>query len=261
MNSFLPPTAPGTLVEERTGKVVHLHFECEAALPIGSFLRVTGSTLWAPGTSALDPVEAAPVLGSTEAAAFPVSEDAEGVIPSFSDLYTSSVEMVTTPETYPIWKTRKPVVVVIHHQRKAVQHHYYRYLVVSPGATMTAASTCFRDEDEAAIVSTSNEITGSVAVTEWEDPFSGGLGDRNRRGESSAVSLTSSLVGGQVSKSDFRNLPYRTLDIDVKTGKVVVEDEAKPSRLDRWNQPDDDTFRPFRIREAVRNKTAAVCTG
>ena len=45
--------------------------------------------------------------------------------------------MVTTPETYPVWRTRKPVVVVLNRHaatKKSVQHHYYRYLVVSPGA-------------------------------------------------------------------------------------------------------------------------------
>ena len=31
-----------------TGRVVRLHFECHAELPIGSYLRVTGSSLWAP---------------------------------------------------------------------------------------------------------------------------------------------------------------------------------------------------------------------
>ena len=41
------------------GRVVRLHFCCKAELPIGSSLRVTGSTLWAPAQlTAQDPTNA-----------------------------------------------------------------------------------------------------------------------------------------------------------------------------------------------------------
>src|SRR5210317_1165104 len=36
-----------------------------------------------------------------------------GVHDSHASSYVSSVEMVTSPETYPIWRTRKPVVLVL----------------------------------------------------------------------------------------------------------------------------------------------------
>jgi len=73
-----------------------------------------------------------------------------GIRDSRSHLYASSVEMVTCPDTYPIWRTRRPVVVMLTDSSKkgnstmdadgennnepSVFHHRYRYLVVTPGA-------------------------------------------------------------------------------------------------------------------------------
>lgn len=252
-SSSLPPVAPSpssSAGEQRQaaplscGRVVRLHFSCHAELPIGSFLRVTGSSLWAPGTAAWDPADVAPAVGTTESSAFPVTHDVDADSMPMSALYTSSIEMVTTPEDYPIWKTRRPVVVVIHNEKKAVQHHYYRYLVVSPGGSQSNEYNMeMEDDEEINMPSTSNEIVGSTPVLDWEDPF-GSLVDRTRRGESSAVSLTSSIAG-QLTKADYRNLPYRTLDIDA-TGQ-----RADEYRVDRWKMPDDVSFRPYRIREAV----------
>lgn len=275
--------AGAAAVAERTGRVVRLHFCCHAELPVGSFLRVTGSTRWAPGTAACDPAEAAPAFDRTESMAFPVGgEDADvnaggphsgagggaGGVPPVAELYASSVEMVTTPDTYPLWKTRKPVVLVLNGGRnRAVQHHYYRYLVVCPGATLDSGELLIDPDDpSSALVSTSNELVGSTPVMEWEDPF-GSLGDRSRRGEASNMSITSSIcnAGNQVTRSDFRNLPYRTLDVDVRSGRPVLESDEQGGsgggdaaaaaaalvRIDRWNVPDDVSFRPYRIREAV----------
>ena len=233
---------------------MRLHFRCHAELPLGSFLRVTGSTLWAPGTAASDPSDAAPAVGRVEESAFPVTEEDTTTSPvaEMSALYTSSVEMVTTPEEYPVWRTRVPVAVVIHHSRRPVQHHFYRYLVVCPGGSGTVKFDQHIDSDEVALlVSTSNENSGSTPVMQWEDPF-GTLRDKGSRQELSAVSLASVMTGGQVTKTDYRNLPYRTLDIDVKTGKAVFEDTDEAVRLDRWSIPDDASFRNYRIREAVR---------
>jgi hypothetical protein len=246
---------------EMTGRVVRLHFRCHAALPIGSFLRVTGSTLWAPGTAAHDPTEADSAIEKTSANSFPVaSEDSDlsdGVIP-VSALYTSSVEMVTTPEEYPVWRTRKPVVVVWHHSHKQQQHHYYRYLVVSPGGGVSEFNIMGGDAEEMdtdmddypTMVSTSNEGTGQTVVMQWEDPFNSLLTTNDTEKstmKSSAVSLTSSLAGGVVTKANYRNLPYRTIDIDARSFNA----EVSKCKLDRWNMPDDMTFRPYLIRDAV----------
>ena len=272
--------APEAVPTERVGRVVRLHFTCRAELPLGSFLRVTGSTLWAPGTAVNDPADAAVVVDRTEAQAFPAphveSEESlvgSGQDTSSADLYTSSVEMVTTPEDYPVWRTRRPVVIVLpQNQKHMTHHHYYRYLIVSPGGKLTSG---FIDEEEEAemmdedltsstapVVSTSNEGVGSTAVIEWEDPFinqraetgllttsasSGGM--RAGRSRPSAVSLASSVTGARgmgLTKTDLRNLPYRTIDIDMAT--------AQPESVaeDRYNDGEDVTFQHYLIREAVR---------
>lgn len=236
---------------DATGSVVRVHFKCHAELPIGSFLRVTGSTLWAPGTQSADPSDAVPAVGKVEQSAFPVSEDDHGTM-NLNALYTSSVEMVTTPEEYPIWRTRKPVVIVMHNSRKTVQHHYYRYMVVSPGGFLHDLEVD-EDEDNAVLVSTSSEEAGSTPVMQWEDPFETFKTRKNTKGEMSAVSLTSSVTTGQATRQDYRNLPYRTLDIDVNSlSPVFEEDNVEGFRLDRWNNADDASFRAFRIRDAVR---------
>lgn len=84
-----------------------------------------------------------------------------GVHDSHASSYVSSVEMVTSPDTYPIWRTRKPVVLVLTDKKtkrkssiggledmdaddddyadSAVFLHHYRYLVVTPGAETDGA--------------------------------------------------------------------------------------------------------------------------
>lgn len=275
---------------EMTGRVVRLHFRCHAALPIGSFLRVTGSTLWAPGTAAgLGPGDPSDAAANTSDDVPDVSggggnsAGADGAVIPVSALYTSSVEMVTTPEDYPVWRTRKPVVVVWHHSHKHHQHHYYRYLVVSPGGGVRefrAANNVNNVnnnnnndidmetdmDDYPTMVSTSNEGTGQTVVMQWEDPFNSllssssssadnrdkesSMNTNTNRSSSSAVSLTSSIAGGVVTKANYRNLPYRTIDIDAQQQSFNAE--ASKVKLDRWNMPDDMTFRPYLIRDAVR---------
>lgn len=244
-------TSSKSVSRDATGSVVRAHFKCHAELPIGSFLRVTGSTLWAPGTQATDPSDAIPTVGKAEQAAFPVSDEDHSIM-NLHALYTSSVEMVTTPDEYPIWRTRKPVVIVMHNSRKTVQHHYYRYMVVSPGGSLHDLEVD-EDEENALLVCTSNEDTGSTPVMQWEDPFETFKTRKNTKGEMSGVSLASSVATGQATRQDYRNLPYRTLDIDVNSlSPVFEEDNVEGCRLDRWNGADDASFRAFRIRDAVR---------
>jgi trehalose 6-phosphate synthase/phosphatase len=248
---------------ELTGRVVRLHFRCKAAVPIGSFLRVTGSTLWAPGTAATDPADAAPAVGRTEQAGFPTSANEEEVTmmpmqSPVSSLYTSSVEMVTTPEEYPVWRTRKPVVLVIHNGKRNTQHHYYRYLVVSPGGgghmEIGEKEIETDDEEDVAIVSTSNELIGTTTVMQWEDPWGTLRDPRADTNLMSTASLTSSIAGNSthVTKDNYRNLPYRTLDIDIKSGKPLLKGGMEDAvRLDHWNAPDDDSFQSYVIRKAI----------
>jgi hypothetical protein len=275
--------------EELTGRVVRLHFTCRAELPIGSFLRVTGSSLWAPGTAVQDPADAAVSVDRHEESAFRLTDagatdDGHGLMNNLygmNALYTSSVEMVTTPEDYPVWKTRKPVVVVLSSRKKTIQHHYYRYLVVSPGGCRRGGTggsssvvdpfeTDNEDEDPAMddsmIISTSNEDVGSTAVVQWEDSFGTLSMKRSKSGPqaSSTLSLTSSVVGGQqYTTTDYRNLPYRTCDIDVLKCVAVATagvgsgagGPACDVVMDYYGNPDDVSFRPYLIREAVCSYT------
>jgi hypothetical protein len=306
------------------GRVIRLHFTCHAELPIGSTLRVTGSTLWAPGAAALDPSEAGAAYVHEQAEGFPVNtqspesimdESMESTAATSSlmngrPLYASSIEMVTTPETYPVWKTRRPVIIVSHATqqqsnnttqststsappRRRIQHHYYRYLVVCPGAAADddtrGGESILNDQDSSPIISTSNEEIGSTPVMQWEDPFSSILqSTRNNStasnmdntprsatmGEVSMTSMTSSHFGttssatlgiASASAKDYRNLPYRTLDIDLVTGQPLWDDAVATTigedsvaatttlneHMDHWNSPDDATFRPYRIRDVV----------
>ena len=161
------------------GRVVRLHFTCRAELPIGSQLRVTGSTLWAPTslTSPQDPMNAHHIAHERTAEAFPVNEeDVQDSLLDSPALYTSSVEMVTTPDTYPIWKTRRPVVVVLHKNAKQIQHHYYRYLVVTPGASLEdPAEGAVEDTEMVFAVATTNEFGQASPVMMWENPFATGV--------------------------------------------------------------------------------------
>jgi hypothetical protein len=186
------------------------------------------------------------------------------------------VEMVTTPEDYPVWRTRKPVVVVLTSRKRTIQHHYYRYLVVSPGgrrggggagsSVLDPFETDTEDDtvdpaaaamaDDSMIISTSNEDVGCTAVVQWEDSF-GTLSMKRSHsgpGASSTLSLTSSIGGGQqYTTTDYRNLPYRTRDIDVlKACAVMASSGGGPTEvMDYYGNPDDVTFRPYLIREAV----------
>ena len=170
--------------------------------------------------------------------------------------------MVTTPETYPVWRTRKPVVVVLNRHaatKKSVQHHYYRYLVVSPGAAQNLEEGGQHPDDTgmigSTVVSTSSEFSGSTVVMQWEDPFQFLQREPQIRA-ASAVSLASSIgvPNATHTRADYRNLPYRTLDIDVATAKVCSNAQGDQTLQggDQWNVADDASFQPFLIRQAVR---------
>ncbi len=90
------------------GRVVYLHFACRAPLPIGSYLRVTSSQLWAPGTlTPSDPTDAKTISVKANELALPdntvdgVVDGGDGEAGFFGAnvqlSYASSVEMVTSP--------------------------------------------------------------------------------------------------------------------------------------------------------------------
>jgi hypothetical protein len=197
---------------------------------------------------------------------------------------------VTSPETYPIWKTRKPVILLWNRRHGSsnanVLHHYYRYLVVSPGTVRnphvlpnvavtggSSGGTATTSTSTIVQASTSSETTntGSTIVLEWEDPFHTVTSTNTQQDEASvsgsmskslnvsAVSLNSSahLASMNHTGTQFRNLPYRTIDVNYSTsviGRSTTSDNTAMimNAMDHWNNADDPTFQPFRIRDAVR---------
>ena len=169
------------------GRVLRLHFACRAALPHGSTLRVTSTRLWAPDSSSAHITEGEAPQGSEDSTDF----DHHGA-DADKHMYASSVEMVTTPETYPVWRTRTPVVVVANAAGGDVQKHRYRYMVVTPGVNieglddddlgeeaeeMVTAEAAPTDSPEHAARlgggahTTDESGDGPLSVMMWEDPF------------------------------------------------------------------------------------------
>jgi len=262
------------------GRVVRIHFTCRADLPMGSSLRVTGSSLWAPTslTSPSDPMNAHTISKETAGTAgFPsFGNDAEDSLEYWfnntpTNLYASSVEMVTTPDTYPLWKTKQPVVIVLNETTTSKQRHYYRYLVVTPGASSPTEMDILGDSEVQTMdISTSDGHDGTVNVMMWEEPDFPGL-------EKPAILRTTSATGGvhpstsqqsintnmtsviandpSSAQNQFLRLaqmPYRTLDINVETAQVTSL--APEDRLDTWNRPDDTTFKAYVIREMMQRQ-------
>jgi hypothetical protein len=224
------------------GRVVRLHFQCRAELPIGSSLRVTGSSLWAPTHVSAEDANHGQAITSQSMAEGNIQPsstledwvDVTVLNQSHANMYTSSVAMYTTPETYPLWCTKRPVVIILN-KSSGIHHHYYRYLVVTPGAQAEATQrsqdymdddgdTSDSESDHPHVATTSNENGRMMKVMLWEDPFD-------------------DLEG-----SNLCNLPYRTIDIDVTTTEVMNSE-----RVDSWNSSDDSSFQPYLIRNAVRN--------
>lgn len=244
------------------GRVVRLHFCCKAELPIGSMLRVTGSTLWAPAQlTAQDPTNAHHISVQETSEAIPTTSvmgesipGEEGEDATFN--FASSVEMVTTPSTYPLWRTRRPVVMVLHKKNAQIQHHYYRYMVVTPGAINGEEERLILGESQEQFVTsggtTSNEELEISSVMAWEDPF----WQQHLHTEKSTASMVSIEESLGHQKRYLSQLPYRTLDINVEQGTVILHPDVQQVdgiNMDIWNNGDDDSFRPYLIREAVSN--------
>lgn len=151
--------------------------------------------------------------------------------PDVQSMYANSVEMITSNELYPIFRTKSPVIIILNHpSRKSVQHHYYRYMVVSPAVDTSR-------EESTNIVQTEYGYPG---VLKFETPFPMEFHPIS----ASAVSLGS--LETHNSAHYLAMLPYRMVDIRVDSASVVERME------DIWENPDDVSFQPFRIRDAVR---------
>jgi trehalose 6-phosphate synthase/phosphatase len=174
---------------------------------------------------------------------------------STNNMYASSVEMVTTPETYPVWKTRQPVVIILNATTSAVQRHYYRYLVVTPGAVAPNAEADPLADAETMEISTSIGQDGASPVMMWEQPDFPGM-DKPAASKVSLPGVASMSTLGETDASHqflhLAQLPYRTLDINVETAQVASP--PPEDRLDTWNNPQDATFQPYLIRKSMQSE-------
>jgi len=169
------------------GRILHLHYTCSAPLPYGTTLRVTTQTRPPPENDVPDG-NLNQLLGDDTASVASSNSgsglihdyyDTTGGIPSSTSskidvsgdvksgemnrlhnrLLQNTVEMCTTPETYPIWKTKRPVVVIDEGGDIGTDNtsgegeiagggqmvHNYRYVAVTPGALIDW-SLCTRKE-------------------------------------------------------------------------------------------------------------------
>jgi len=264
------------------GRVVRVHFTCKADLPMGSSLRVTGSSLWSPTslTSPSDPMNAHHIAkdNATSAGYSSFGNDSEDSLEYWfnnnpTNLYTSSVEMVTTPDEYPVWKTKQPVVIVLTTVTNAVQRHYYRYLVVTPGVSSPTEMDVLSESHVDTIgISTSDGHDGTVNVMMWEQPAFPGL-ERTASAvsnsplvpsSSSQISINTNVTAMSKVENDspttqnqfllLAQMPYRTLDIHIETAQVTSP--LAEDRLDTWNRHDDSSFKPYLIRESMQREKA-----
>jgi trehalose 6-phosphate synthase/phosphatase len=168
------------------GKILRLHFACHAELPLGTTLRVT-STIGPPPQNdvpddnkdgAGDDHSVSSDIFSTGTLADKGSVSAN-LARMHNRLLQNTVEMYTDPESYPIWKTTKPVVVIddggskenalaAAMDRDAADQegggggagllgpllHRYRYVAVTPGATIDWSMCTKRDHDDDGSAST-----------------------------------------------------------------------------------------------------------
>ena len=222
------------------GQVLRLHFACHAELPLGSQLRVTSSESWASSSAA--PASTAPPT-TQRGGTYGSSDDSD--MENNGSLYSSSVEMVTSPEIYPIWRTRHPVIRVVNNVvdnsssttitttnssdtatttvSNDVFTHKYRYLVITPGNEQ------HKEQHQGGGNITSDGKGGVVEVDTWENPFD---------------------------NHNASDLPYRAVNIDVSSvssptfGKVLNNNDNEENvkftsdgiRIDNWNNPLDGAF-------------------
>jgi trehalose 6-phosphate synthase/phosphatase len=264
------------------GKVLRLHFACHAKLPMGSYLRVTSSQSWSSTSlknnhSRNSSSNSSNILRSHNHTPNDIMKDDDLDDEHNSSLYSSSVEMVTSPEMYPIWKTRYPVIRVVNngggggmrenegeesnnesYENNGVLYHKYRYLVVTPGKTTTNngdendySNEDYQDDDEQPkqghqVISRGGMVTSDgkgavIDVDEWENPLDDTATDSS-------------------TKTSVDDLPYRTVEIDVSSvssptfGKVLNQSSSTTSstftsdgvRIDNWNDATDAAFLPYK---------------
>ena len=102
----------------------------------------------------------------------------DGVASAYEHNYTSSVEMVTSPEEWPVWRTRTPVVVVLRHHHGRVEHHRYRYMVVTPGAHLVR-----NDSDSVVSQAIGRESTSESSLKQMQMGVDQDTAEKSQSGE------------------------------------------------------------------------------
>jgi len=205
-----------------------------------------------------------------------------------NQVYTSSVALVTSPDDWPVWRTRTPVVVALrNYHGRGVEQHRYRYMVVTPGVNnMANAADEEMSEIEVKVVGTGTGTFTSpedhsngvgVEVMAWEDPFYDRESQVNLKGGVSTNSLPSVPSVRQTFTNNLANLPYRTIEIDITTAQVkydqrgedldINNESDKNSNqgqfthdgiwIDNWNKAEDLSFCPYIVRDGINKQNKA----
>lgn len=224
------------------GRTHRLHFAIHAALPIGTTLRVAAFGYQA--TYNNDPVDTEPKIATPEA--LPQWLD---VIPrEYRRQLHDSIELYTTPETYPIWRTDRPVVTIDDGGGTATNEpllYRYRYVAVTPGASIDW-NALFEGESDAAEgeILEDAEVVGQGGGGEGEFPpvlfeVPPSWGDRTSQLSTYPHYRTRVLVKGTSDNSimDLGNNEDTNMD---------VEDDGEEVTIDHWNVEDDASYQHFR---------------
>ena len=224
------------------GRTHRLHFAIHAALPIGTTLRVAAFGYQA--TYNNDPVDTEPKIATPEAG--PQWLD---VIPrEYRRQLHDSIELYTTPETYPIWRTDRPVVTIDDGGGTATNEpllYRYRYVAVTPGASIDW-NALFEGESDAAEgeILEDAEVVGQGGGGEGEFPpvlfeVPPSWGDRTSQLSTYPHYRTRVLVKGTSDNSimDLGNNEDTNMD---------VEDDGEEVTIDHWNVEDDASYQHFR---------------
>lgn len=207
------------------GKILRLHFSCHAELPLGTTLRVT-STIGPPPQNDVPDDNKDNTGGDDHSVSSDIFSagnlaDKGSVSANLARMHNrllqNTVEMYTDPESYPIWKTTKPVVVIddggiaenalaAAMDRDATDQeggsggaagllgpllHRYRYVAVTPGATIDWSMCSKRDHDDDGSASTGR---GNLTVA-TTPPGSDDEEEQTSHGRRSTSSTSPSYAG------------------------------------------------------------------
>ncbi|KAL3826455.1 hypothetical protein ACHAXA_011264 [Cyclostephanos tholiformis] len=279
-----PPPPParrrvivGRRRRRRQGKVHRLHFAIRANLPVGTTLRVATSSSTSPPTAAIDCDDHDDYdYGIPSGTPTATTSWLDALPPDDRRLLRDSVELYTTPETYPLWRTRRPVVVIDDGGEDRgggnggsdedggrgtgeatsddyddddegpraggggwMMLHRYRYVAITPGACVDW-STLGNGEGEEEEGGGGGGYGGGGGGVEDLPPISFEDPPSLRPGRSGGCD------GGG------RGRPYRTrvvvvsgCECDDDDDEMDLEGEDDDEIVDRWNEGDDPTYRYY----------------